>query len=238
MASPGSSSGSWSATTSGTDAIEPTFLTSTRAAYDAVAESYAEQLADLLDTMPLDRALLGLFAELVKAGDPGPVGDLGCGPGRLTGHLAGLGLDVFGVDLSPRMVAVARERHPHLRFEVGTLTALDLPDRGLAAAVAWYSLIHTPPGALPDVVSELARVVRPGGELVLAFQAGDDDHVHHEQGYGHEIDLDGYRLSTESMVRVLAAAGFTVHTRVLREPEGREKTDQAFLLARRVGAPV
>lgn len=188
--------------------------------------------------MPLDRALLGLFAELVLAVDPGPVGDLGCGPGRLAGHLAALGLDVFGVDLSPGMVAVAQERHPHLRFEVGTLTALDLPDAGLAGAVAWYSLIHTPPHALPVVVSELARVVRRDGELIVAFQAGDDDHVHHAQAYGHEVDLDGYRHSVEAMVTLLDDAGFTVHTRVLREPQGREKTDQAFLLARRGGAPV
>lgn len=216
-------------------ATQPTFLTSTRAAYDTVALSYADQLAGLVDAMPLDRALLGLFAELVKAGVPGPVGDLGCGPGRLTGYLAGLGLDVFGIDLSPRMVAVARERHPGMRFEVGTLTALDLPDGGLAAAVAWYSLIHTPPDALPGVVSELARVVTPGGELLVAFQAGNDDRVHHDHAYGHPVNFDGYRLSLDAMVTLLADSGFTAHTRVVREPQGREKTDQAFLLARRGG---
>lgn len=119
---------------------EPADVSATRTAYDMVAESYAELLRDLLAESPWDRAMLATFAELVG---PGPVGDLGCGSGRLTGHLASLGLDVFGVDLSPGMVEVARRMHPTLRFEVGSLAALDLADASLAGALAWYSLIHT-----------------------------------------------------------------------------------------------
>jgi 2-polyprenyl-3-methyl-5-hydroxy-6-metoxy-1,4-benzoquinol methylase len=54
------------------------------------------------------------------------VGDIGCGPGRITTHLHALNLDVFGVDLSPRMVAVARNAYPHISFDVGSMTGLDL----------------------------------------------------------------------------------------------------------------
>ncbi|MFI5613188.1 methyltransferase domain-containing protein [Amycolatopsis sp. NPDC051903] len=54
--------------------------------------------------------MLGKFAELV--GTTGPIGDLGCGPGRLTGYLASLALDVFGVDLSPDMVDAPRRAIP------------------------------------------------------------------------------------------------------------------------------
>src|SRR3954471_23701990 len=146
---------------------EPAFLTETRTAYDTVADLYAEQHQDVLDASPWDRAVLGTFAELV--GGSGPVADLGCGPGRLTGHLASLGLDVFGVDLSPGMVDVARRAHPGLRFEVGSMAALDIGDGSLAGALAWYSLIHTPPEELPSVVAELARVLAPGGRLLTGF---------------------------------------------------------------------
>nr|WP_240973214.1 class I SAM-dependent methyltransferase [Nonomuraea sp. FMUSA5-5] len=65
------------------------------------------------------------FAELVRAAGPGPVADAGCGPGRLAAHLHGLGSPVSGVDLSPQMIAVARQAYPGLRFEVGSMTALD-----------------------------------------------------------------------------------------------------------------
>ncbi|MBB3674514.1 class I SAM-dependent DNA methyltransferase [Modestobacter versicolor] len=212
---------------------DPDHLTETRAAYDTVAASYAELVEPALAASPMDRALLGVFAEQVLAGAGGPVGDLGCGPGRLTTHLAGLGLDAFGVDLSPGMVEVARQRHPRLRFQVGSLTALDLPDAGLAGALAWYSLIHTPPEHQPAVIAELARVLRPGAPLLTAFQAGDDVPVHHRQGYGHEISLRTWRLDPDRVERQLARAGFGVQVRVLREPDGSpyEKSRQAYLLA-------
>jgi len=71
---------------------EPDYLTATRTAYDTVASDYACLLADALDRMPWDRAVLATFAELVSRHRPGPVADVGCGPGRITGYLHRLGL--------------------------------------------------------------------------------------------------------------------------------------------------
>jgi SAM-dependent methyltransferase len=215
--------------------VSPDVLTETRTAYDTVAADYAELVRDELARDPWERALLGVLAERVLAGDGGPVADLGCGPGRITAHLAGLGLDVSGVDLSPGMVEVARRDHPGLRFSVGSLHALDLPDAGLAGALAWYSLIHTPPEQQPAVFAELARVLRPGAPLLLGFQAGDDEPVHHRQGYGHPISLHAWRLDPDRVERELTAAGCTVRARVVREPEPvpHEKSRQAYLLAAR-----
>jgi ubiquinone/menaquinone biosynthesis C-methylase UbiE len=205
----------------------------TRTAYDTVAASYAELVATALAESPMDRALLGVFAEQVLAGEGGPVGDLGCGPGRLTTHLDALGLDAFGLDLSPGMVAVARRQYPHLRFEVGSLEALPLADATLAGALAWYSVIHTPPVRQPVVFAECARVLRPGARLLTAFQAADDVPVHHRQGYGHDISLHMWRMDPDRVARQLTEAGFDVRARVMREPEPTiyEKSPQAYLLA-------
>lgn len=212
---------------------EPADLIETRTAYDTVAASYAELLRDELAGSPMDRAVLGVFAEQVLAAGGGPVADLGCGPGRITTHLAALGLDAFGVDLSPGMVAVARRHHPDLRFEVGSLEALALPDGELAGALAWYSVIHTPPERLPAVLAESARVLRPGAPLLMAFQVGAEV-VHLQQGYGHQMSLHAWRRDPDAVADLLGTAGFDVRARVLREPEPpREKTRQAYLLAAR-----
>jgi SAM-dependent methyltransferase len=215
---------------------EPSYLKTTRAAYDTVAADYAELLRDNLAESPLDRAMLGAFADRVKTGGNGEVADLGCGPGRVTEHLHTLGLNAFGVDLSPEMIAVARRWYPELRFDEGLLTALDIKDGALGGVVAWYSIIHTPPELLPDVFAEFARVLAPGGHLLLAFQAGENEHRHIAQAYGHELSADAYRLSPDHVTELLGEAGLVIDARLLRQPASElEKSSQAYLLGSKAG---
>lgn len=208
----------------------------TRAAYDLVAADYADLLRDELAGKPLDRALLGAFAEHIAAGGGGPVADLGCGPGRIAAHLAGLGMDVSGLDLSPGMVDVARREHPGLAFEVGSMLDLPYADGELAGALAWYSVIHIPQSEQDALFAELARVVRPSGWLLLAFQVSeeaDEDVVRLRHAYGHEIDLRTRRQRPARVRRRLAAAGFLTIAELVREPAAMEKSRQAYMLAQR-----
>jgi len=211
---------------------ETDYLTVTRAAYDTVACDYDRVLAGALDRMPWDRAVLSTFAELVSRDGLGPVADVGCGTGRITGYLHHLGLDVFGMDLSPGMLAVARQTLPGLRFVEESMTALNLPDASLGGLVAWYSLIHIAPSDVPAVLTELCRVLAPGGQLLLAFRVG-DEHRHLQQAYGHAISLDAYRMQPDQLAQQLDAAGMPVHARVVRDPDDPETEPQAYLLARR-----
>ncbi|MGK5519172.1 class I SAM-dependent DNA methyltransferase [Micromonospora sp. URMC 107] len=216
---------------SGTD-----HLRDTRASYDVIAADYAEQLQDALVSMPWDRAVLTGFADLVRATGNGPVADVGCGPGRLTGYLHGLGLDAFGIDLSPRMVEIARRAHPELRFEVGAMPDLELPDAALGGIVAWYSTIHVPDDLLPAAFADFRRALAPGGHLVLAFQVGDES-LHLTEGYGQPISLNFRRRRPERVAELLTEAGLDVRARFVREPETypfhQERTPQAYLVARR-----
>ncbi|MFJ1702858.1 class I SAM-dependent methyltransferase [Kitasatospora sp. NPDC088346] len=213
---------------------EPDFVRTTRASYDAVAAAYADRFRDELAAKPFERAALAAFAEL--AAGTGPVADIGCGTGRVTAHLHGLGLPVFGIDLSPGMVAVARDAHPGLRFEVGSMLALDLPDASLGGLIAWYSTVHVPDGQLPDVLAEFHRVLAPGGHVLLAFQVGDEPR-HLDEALGHPVTLDFHRRRPERVAELLHRAGLPVRARLLREPDDHgdftELTPQAVLIARR-----
>ena len=207
--------------------IEPT---DTKAAYDAVATLYAELFSDILKTLPLERAMLAAFAELVQAHDAGPVADLGCGPGHVTAHLNALGPATFGIDLSPEMIALARQAHPDLRFDEGSMTALDLADGSLGGVLANFSVIHTPPAQVPVVFAEFGRVLAPGGYLLIGFFAGDDPVP---EAFDHKVTL-AYRWSPDSLADLLGQAGFGEVGRLRREPvEGERPFHQAFLLMRK-----
>jgi SAM-dependent methyltransferase len=217
---------------------EPDFLRDTRTSYDAVALGYAERFRDELAAKPLDRAMLASFAELVRDAGAGPVADIGCGTGRVTSHLNGLGLSAFGIDLSPQMVAVARQSYPGLRFEVGSMLALDLPDAALGGVLAWYSTIHVPDDRLPDAFAEFYRVLVPGGYALLAFQVGHEPR-HVTQALGQPVSVDLHHRQPDTVAGLLAQAGLAVRARLIREPDDEgdftERTQQAFLLARKFG---
>ena len=214
---------------------EPEHVVTTRAAYDATADTYAELVGTTVTPAietPLDRALLAAFVELVGHSAE-PVGDLGCGTGRVAALLAGSGLDVIGVDLSPAMLTVAREAHPGIRFEEGQLTELPLADASLGAAVCWYSIIHTPPHELAPVFVELVRTLAPGAHVLIAFQAGGGESVHRAEAYGRAVSLTSYRHRPDDVASELTAAGLSVVARAVREPElAHESSPQAFLFAR------
>ncbi|GGL26061.1 class I SAM-dependent methyltransferase [Nocardia jinanensis] len=209
---------------------ESCFLSRTRAGYDAIATAYAEHAEGEMEKKFWDRAVLTAFAESV--GDRGPVADIGCGPGRIAGFLAARGTRVHGVDLSPAMVAVARERFPDIDFEVGSMTALDIADGTRAGVVAWYSLIHIPPHERGGVLAEFRRVLRPEGKLLLAFQTGTDI-LHLDEGYGQAISLDFHRLSIGELAGALEADGFTIDLRVERRAEDGERAPQGYLMLTR-----
>ncbi|WP_210716597.1 class I SAM-dependent DNA methyltransferase [Amycolatopsis acididurans] len=205
---------------------ESFLLRDTRAAYDSVASLYAELFRDVLEILPLERALLAAFAELVRAHDAGPVADIGCGPGHVTAHLHALGPVTFGIDLSPEMVALARQEHPDLRFDEGSMTALDLDTGSLGGILAFFSTIHLPPRELPAVFAEFGRVLAPGGHLLLGFLAGDDPQP---QAADHKVAL-AYRWPPDRLAELLRQAGFAEIGRMLREPHEDERFRHGYLL--------
>ncbi|GAA3422791.1 class I SAM-dependent methyltransferase [Streptosporangium vulgare] len=211
-------------------------LTVTREAYDAAALTYAQLFRDSLRDSPLDRAILGAFAELVSAGGNGQVADLGCGPGHVTAHLDELGLAAFGVDASPTMIELARQTYPGLRFDVGSMAALDIADGALGGVLSRWSVIHTPPRELPVILAGFHRVLAPGGHLLIGFSATDDP-SHPTQVFDHTV-APAYRWWPDHLAAMLRESGLPEVARMVREPQptDRRQFQEVQLLARKAQA--
>lgn len=211
-------------------AMSDTWLSDTRSSYDTDAAGYAEKVRGLLGEMPYLRASLALFAELVNKAGGGPVADIGCGPGYVTGHLHGLGVDAFGIDISPEMIEIARRDYPDVRFEVGTMTDLDLADSSVAGVLAFWSVIHVPDHAVPGVFEEFRRVLRPGGPVLVGFHVGDETQ-HTSEGYtGRPINVDSHHRPPGKVAGWLRDAGFTIEAQLVMRPD--EKQPGAVIFAR------
>ncbi|QHY99748.1 23S rRNA (guanine(745)-N(1))-methyltransferase [Streptomyces sp. S4.7] len=208
-------------------------LSATRDAYDAAAVTYAELFSDTLRDSPLDRAALGLFAEVVGASGDGQVADLGCGPGYITAHLRELGLAAFGVDASSVMIELARQAYPHLRFDVGSMTELDIADGALGGILSRWSVIHTPPQELPVILAEFHRVLAPGGHLLIGFSASEDP-SHPTQVFDHAV-APAYRWWPDHLATLLRECGLAEVARMIREPRptDRRQFREVHLLARK-----
>ncbi len=201
----------------------------TRAAYDGVVELYASMFTSRLETRPFARNMIGTFAELVRDSGNLRVADVGCGPGHLTAMLHDLGLDAFGLDLSPAMVAHARRAQPALRFDEARMEAMPVEDGALGGVLAHYSMIHTPPGELPALLAEQVRVLAPGGLLLVSlFGTEGPEPVR----FDHKV-APAYSWPAEQFAELLAGAGLVTVARLLHDPASERGFLDTHLLARR-----
>jgi ubiquinone/menaquinone biosynthesis C-methylase UbiE len=207
--------------------------------YDCVADEYARHISSELQNKPLDRELLTRFASRLKG--KGEICDMGCGPGHIARFLrdqggAGRGnLDVFGLDLSSRMLEEARRLNPDIPFHQGNMLALDLPDASLAGITAFYAIVNLPKASLPQVFREMARVLQPGGLLLLAHHIGDQIQ-HRDEWWDRPISMDFHFLQPLATQHDLEAAGFTVEEVIEREPyapEVEHQSRRAYIFARK-----
>ncbi|WP_405726043.1 class I SAM-dependent methyltransferase [Streptomyces sp. NBC_00028] len=203
---------------------------SVRHSYDTVAEEYTTRLHAELEGKPLDRALLTALLEQTEPG--APVGDLGCGPGHVAAWLAEKGARTVGVDLSAGMVEAGRGRFPQVEFRQGDLLELPAEDAEFGSLVALYTVIHLEPAELPRAFEEMARVLRPGGPLLVSFHIGEEVR-HLDEWWGHSVDVDFRFLDPAHVAVLLEAAGLTVEMKLERTHYAHEaETRRAYVLAR------
>lgn len=185
--------------------------------------SAAGQWDHLRDELFGDRFHLAAFAALAQPG--WVVGDLGCGTGQVSAALAPFVSRVIAVDASAEMLQAARERMAaadNVELRRGDLEALPIDDGRLDAALLTLVLHHAPDPS--KTLAEVARVLKPGGRVLLV-----DMMAHDREGYRQQMGHVWLGFTDDHVRTALADAGFTGVHIVPIAPDARAKGPGLFV---------
>ena len=149
----------------------------------------------------LDPAML----ERVAAGDYHRALDVGCGEGRFCRLLTERGTKTVGVDPTEALIQTARERHPEGRYDIAVAENLPFDDASFDLVVSYLTLIDIPD--FRSGLKEMARVLKPGGSLLIANLTGfmtawPDGWVRDSDGQPQHYRIDGYLRETAKWVEI------------------------------------
>ena len=165
-----------------------------RHVYEGIADGYAGRFGDDLEGSLVDGKVLENAVGMLPPS--ALVLDIGCGPGHVASFLAARRCRAVGIDLTPKMLDVARHADPHLALINGNVLRLPVRDGVADGAIAWFALHNLPRALLGEALGQVRRALRPRGVFVMATHGGDGEEsvAHHWQGRTEHVTLTYYSL--------------------------------------------
>lgn len=173
--------------------------------YDRHGKAFDEQRSrNLIERQWLDRFL-------VLVPDGGQLLDLGCGMGEpVARYLIDSGRRVTGVDSSPGLIALARERMPEQDWRLADMRNLNL-GAGFDGVIAWHSFFHLSHADQRAMFAVFARHARPGAPLIFASGPNHGEAIGAFEGE----PLYHASLAQEEYRDLLARSGFDLVANVI-----------------------
>lgn len=174
----------------------------TRQSYDQTAHEYQENTLKLQPEMTAKAFLSYLAPEST-------ILDLGCGPGRDSKFFVDKGYEVIGIDISPQMIALARNSVPQANFLVSDIESLKLNNESIDAIWASASLLHVSKKAMSGVVENLYRILKPEGIFYVSMKKGSREELQADDRYGGVEKFWNY-VSEDELTQLLVKHGFQI----------------------------
>ena len=186
--------------------------------YDRIGEEYERWSAKATDPAR-ERYLKVLLEGLPKGAQ---VLDLGCGSGALATRRLSERFQITGVELSSRMVELARRNIPSATFVRADMASVEFPPELFDGVCAFYSLTHLPQKELPTLLRMVARWLKPGGLFVASMGSGEDPgSVEDEWVGGVPMYFAGHAVQTnEELVEEAGLRVVSARTEAVREEGG------------------
>jgi len=179
---------------------------------------YAEKYFQSHDSAEAIKNLLELFIENL---DGKKILDVGCGPGRDAKFFADLGYEVVGIDLSEKLLEIARKNVPKAKFYLMDMRNLDFPNNYFDGIWACASFLHVPRKDAQKTLNEFYRVLRENGLIYISVKEGRGERFVKSNQYGEKERYFVY-YSYAELRKLIENGGFKVFEELIEKEKDED----------------
>lgn len=201
--------------------------------YDKIARNYAK----IFDYKDSSLPYLGDFLASVKSAtkDDFSILDLGCGTGRIAQFFSDKGCEVTGLDLSKKMIEIARKKHPKIKFLHKDMTKINFADKSFNAVSIVCSLFHLEKKQIPELITKVHRMLKENGFLLIIIHEGEGEtFIDEPLSPGEKIFVSLF--SEKEITTLLVESGFEIEKINRKKPKlkGELPFNKLIIIAKKI----
>lgn len=195
--------------------------------YNKIAKSYSKKFSNPSD-------YIDEFLTLIPKN--GKILDVGCGPGIDANYMNSKGFKVTGIDLSEKMLKLAKQKFPNINFKLSDVRTLDFPNNSFEGIFASFSLIHISKKDISLTLKKLYKILKENGVIYIALQSGESNEIYITEPLKPDERIFLNIIPFNEINDLLIKTGFFVIKKFERKPKSEAEFNfvKLFVLAKKI----